>query len=239
MGLGGGYVMPLSPGHLDWLAYIQKEAVSAGVDVSMAQAIEALKAILASGYDACDIIFGGDSAGGHLSMSLLAHLHRFRPQEPGFSGQVELNGKIKGSFLVSPLASFNTRAFSYQRICSVDVLNAWVVGEWGKLLVKDTQWHEEVARGNGWGMALDVPEQWWDALNVVNRIMVTGGDQEVFRDHVVQLIDVLRRRTKADVMGFISSTEAHDGPLMDFMFKSQPGESARRIAAWVIESFKV
>jgi hypothetical protein len=69
-------------------------------------------------------------------------------------------------------------------------------------------------------MALDIPEQWWDALDVMNRIIVTGGDQEVFRDHVVELIDVLCRRTNADVMGLISSTKVHDGPLMDFTFKN-------------------
>lgn len=33
--LGGGYVMPLSKGHLDWMIYVRNEAINAGVELSI------------------------------------------------------------------------------------------------------------------------------------------------------------------------------------------------------------
>lgn len=89
-------------------------------------------------------------------------------------------------------------------------------------------------------MALDVPDQWWDDLAVVERVLVTGGEQEVFRDHVAQLVDVLRRKAIADVevVGYIAASEAHDAPLMDFMAGRGPQGSARLMIDWVIEGFK-
>lgn len=33
--LGGGYVMPLSKGHLDWMTHVRNEAISAGVELSV------------------------------------------------------------------------------------------------------------------------------------------------------------------------------------------------------------
>lgn len=33
--LGGGYVMPLSTGHLDWMAHVKKEALDTGVQLSV------------------------------------------------------------------------------------------------------------------------------------------------------------------------------------------------------------
>jgi hypothetical protein len=32
---GGGYVMPLSKGHLNWMAYIKMEAEKAGIQLSV------------------------------------------------------------------------------------------------------------------------------------------------------------------------------------------------------------
>lgn len=136
------------------------------------------------------------------------------------------------------MASFDLNIRSYHRTCSVDVLGAKVVGEWGQLLVQNTPWHAEIARGDGWGMALDVPEKWWEGLSVVDRVLVTGGEQEVFRDHIVQLINVLHRKACADLMGHMALGEAHDGPLMDFSAKRAPGESAQVITRWIIEGFQ-
>ena len=120
------------------------------------------------------------------------------------------------------------------------MLCAKVVWEWGQLLVQNSPWHREIALGHGWGMALDVSEKWWGGLNVVERVLVTGGEQEVFRDHVAQLVDVLRRKASADlkVVGYIAAQEAHDAPLMDFAAKRELQGSARLMMDWVIESFK-
>ena len=32
---GGGYLMPMEPGQMDWMAYVKEEAAKAGVDISV------------------------------------------------------------------------------------------------------------------------------------------------------------------------------------------------------------
>ncbi|KAF9893638.1 hypothetical protein FE257_010950 [Aspergillus nanangensis] len=247
---GGGYVMPLSKGHLEWMAHIRNEASRAGVQLSvcileydlipthpyprqMAQATRAFDHLLASGYQPSDIIFGGDSAGGHLSLSLLSHLHHHRPSE---APAIHLTQRVQGCFLVSPLASFNLNSPSYRRWFSADVLDHRVVRKWGDYLIRNSPWQDEISAGQGWGMALDVSEQWWEGLNVVNRILVTGGYEEVFSDHIQQLGAVLGRNTSAEVVLYMAQ-EAHDGPLMDFAAGRAPSETTRAITDFIISSF--
>ncbi|PLB54516.1 alpha/beta-hydrolase [Aspergillus steynii IBT 23096] len=251
---GGGYVMPLSEGHLDWMAHIRKEAGHAGIELSvcmleydlvpanpyprqMMQGIFALKHLFALGYKPSDVVFGGDSAGGHLSLCLLSHLHRHRYFEGEADYTIDLQGPVKGCFLVSPLSSFDFNTPSYQRWLSADVLSRRVVDEWGVYLVKDSPWQEEIAAGSGWGMALDVPEGWWENLEVVDRILVTGGYEEVFSDHIQRLGDLLKRKIKGTVTLYMAN-EAHDGPLMDFAAGRTPSRTTKAITNFVVACFK-
>lgn len=184
------------------------------------------------------IIIGGDSAGGHLALSLLSHLHRPRPKSPGIEYKIDAWHPLKGCFLVSPLASFDLSTHSFNRRFSADVLCKYTVGEWGKSLVANSPWDDEISLGLGWGMALDVPEEWWEGLDVGAHILVTGGEEEVFRDHIVQLVDVLRRRSTAGVTPYLARDEAHDGPLMNFMAGGMRGGSTGVITRWVVERFQ-
>ncbi|KAL2853404.1 Alpha/Beta hydrolase protein [Aspergillus pseudoustus] len=254
---GGGYVMPLSRGHLDWMDYVRKEAVAAGVELSVCvleydlipenpyprqvnQAILGFEHLLASGYAPSEIVIGGDSAGGHLSLSLLAHLHRPRPSSPsrGRSESIRPSDRIRGCFLVSPLSSLNCSTPSYNNWFSADVLGKKVVSTWGAHLVDNSPWHAEISAGKGWGMALDVPESWWDGVDVVDRILVTGGDEEVFSDHVQELGAMLKRRSKGEVALYMARREAHDGPLMDFAAGREASETTRVVTGFVVSCLK-
>ncbi|OJI97979.1 hypothetical protein ASPVEDRAFT_49853 [Aspergillus versicolor CBS 583.65] len=249
---GGGYVMPLSKGHLDWMAYIKMEAEKAGIQLSvcileydlvpsnpyprqMIQGIFALNHLLHNGYRPSDIVFGGDSAGGHLSLGLMAHLHRRYPS--AVEGDLDLTGPVKGCFLVSPLSSFSFNTSSYTRWFSADVLSRETVEKYGFYLVEHSPWNDEICAGNGWGMALDVPESWWDSLESVDRILVTGGYEEVFSDHVQLLGRMLKRRSKGEVALYMAD-EAHDGPLMDFSAGRPPSGTTKAITDFVVACLK-
>ncbi|KAJ6007297.1 alpha/beta-hydrolase [Penicillium herquei] len=253
--IGGGYVMPLSPGHLEWMAHVKREACKAGIDLDvcvleydlipgtkyphqMMQAILSLKHLLASGYSPSNIIFGGDSAGGHISLSLLSCLHHRRPRHLNPIYDIEMTEPVKGCFLVSPLTSLNLNTVSFTKSFSVDVLGKEVVGRWGDLLIQDSPWQDEISQGYGWGMALDVPESWWDGLSSVDEILITTGEEEVFRDHVIKLIDVFKRRLSSKVTAYVANKEAHDGPLMDFLAKRAPSLTTQQITQWIIAQFK-
>jgi hypothetical protein len=86
-------------------------------------------------------------------------------------------------------------------------------------------------------MALNASEDWWLGINVVRRILVTGGQEELFRDHIIYFIDILRGMTDLDVQGYISQDEAHDGPLMDFAACRPPSLTTITIADWITTAF--
>ncbi|KAJ5675493.1 hypothetical protein N7462_008390 [Penicillium macrosclerotiorum] len=161
---GGGYVMPLSKGHLDWMAHVRNEAINAGVE---------------------------------LSVCILA----------------------------------------YGRWLSADVLSKKVVHEWGLYLVENSPWKEEVSAGKGWGMALDVPESWWNNFEAVDHVLVTGGSEEVFSDHIQRLAQMLERKSIGDVTLFMGN-EAHDGPLMDFSAGKLPSQTTKTITDFVISCLR-
>ncbi|GAM36068.1 hypothetical protein TCE0_018f04870 [Talaromyces pinophilus] len=201
----------------------------------MIQAISAFKAVLACGYTPGDIIIGGDSAGGHLALSLLSHLHHPRPED---DLSINLDSHLCGCFVVSPLLSLNSLTTrSYRQRFSVDSLSYKTIREWGSHLIDYSPWREEISQGLGWGMALDVPESWWQDLKIVDHILVTGGHEELFRDHIAQFVEVLRRKSSVDLTAYIALDEAHDGPLMDFRAHRQPGTSTNTVTEWIISTF--
>jgi acetyl esterase/lipase len=167
----------------------------------------------------------------------MAHLHHNRPSSLGEESAIDLQTPVKGCFLVSPLSSFDLNTPSYHTWFSADVLSRKVVDKWGRYLVDNSPWHREISAGNGWGMALDVLESWWDGFTAVDNILVTGGYEEVFSDHVQQLGAMLKRKSKGQVALHMAN-EAHDGPLMDFAAGRAPSKTTRAITDFVIDCFK-
>lgn len=167
----------------------------------------------------------------------MSHLHCHYQGKEGAKNSIHLQGPVKGCFLVSPLASFDFNTPSYQRWFSADVLTRKNVDEWGRYLVDDSPWHEEISAGYGWGMALDVPDSWWDSFTAVDHILVTGGYEEVFSDHIQLLGKVLETNCKGNVSLHMSN-ETHDGPFMDFAARRPPSATTKAIRDFVIACLK-
>ncbi|PYH77445.1 alpha/beta-hydrolase [Aspergillus uvarum CBS 121591] len=257
---GGGYVLPLSDGHLDWMAHVRKSCLKASLKVGVCileyslipghryptqlrQALMGLQHLLDHGYEPSDIIFGGDSAGGHLSLSVLSALMHPYPHHPSAANTTSSVGthssRLRGCFLISPLLSLDLTTPSYRQRFSVDVLSPYVVRTFGQYLVDRTPWHKEISQGKGWGMALDVPGEWWDNLKlVVDGLLVTAGQEEIFRDHVGQFVQLIRQRTQVDLIAHISLDEAHDAPLMDFMAHRPPQGTTEVVTRWIVNAFQ-
>ncbi len=167
----------------------------------------------------------------------MAHLHRPRPINHSTKDLSDRCGAVRGCFLVSPLASFNFNTPSYSRWFSADVLSKKVVHKWGLYLVENSPWQEEVSAGKGWGMALDVPESWWENFSAVDDVLVTGGYEEVFSDHIQQLGLMLERKSTGNVTLYMGN-ESHDGPLMDFAAGRLPSQTTKTITDFVISCFR-
>lgn len=74
-------------------------------------------------------------------------------------------------------------------------------------------------------------------MNIVNHVLVTGGREELFRDHIVQFVDVLKRMSFVNLTSYIALDEAHDSPLMDFRAHRLPGSSTQAVTNWIISVF--
>lgn len=167
----------------------------------------------------------------------MAHLHRPRLMAHSTKDHVDLYGTVRGCFLVSPLASLKFTTPSYSRWFSADVLRRKVVHEWGVYFVENSPWQQEISSGDGWGMALDVPESWWEGFEVVDSVLITGGYEEIFSGHIQQLGKMFQRKIHANVTLNIAN-ETHDGPLMDFAVGRGPSETTKAITDFVISCFK-
>jgi hypothetical protein len=83
--------------------------------------------------------------------------------------------------VVSPFLSLNslTTRSCCQRL-SVDSLSCKTIREWGDYLIDHSPWREEISQGLGWGMAVDIPESWWQDLKTIGYVLVTGNHEELF-----------------------------------------------------------
>ncbi|CZR68092.1 uncharacterized protein PAC_17991 [Phialocephala subalpina] len=252
---GGGYVLPLSKGHLEWADYFRRVGALAGQQICVAlldyslcpeatypkqmqQAVLALERLVSLGYSPSQIVIGGDSAGGHLSLSLLSHLMHQYPDDK--FPALRLSTPLSGCFLVSPLLSLDLDTPSYRENQHADLLSIPVIQDWGEDLFKGSQFVNEKQNGKGWGMALSSDKVWWSRLGeIVKRVYLVSGGEELFRDHIIEFGERLKVADGVDVSVHINMEEAHDGTFMDFEIGASPSRSTVRLGDWVVESLEL
>ncbi|EOO01545.1 putative alpha beta hydrolase fold protein [Phaeoacremonium minimum UCRPA7] len=206
---GGGYLLPLDPGQLEWClqAYV-RAGQDIGVEVAVAvlhytlcpegqypvqlcQAADALGHILDSGTEPRDIIIGGDSCGGNLTVALLCHILHPHP--------------------------------AARRIESVT------------LTLRGSRHVAEEREGKGWAMPIDVDDAWFIGMsNVVGQLYVTVGKNEVLRDEGIQLAEsMLKRNPDMEIRLEVREKEAHDFILLEGQI-CYMGNAMKAMKAWML-----
>lgn len=248
---GGGYISPLLPGHLEWCweAFVTtgseengETAVAileytlcpgAAFPVQLTQAASGLTHILSTGVLPHNIIFGGDSAGGNLTMQLLSHLIDPHPKVPA----VTLAEPLQAAFMVSPWLSMKTDDASFRENHGIDMLSARIVqtsvhailGEVAESPRRATLKERESAfpfDKDDISFSVRLPE-------VVARLYVSAGQYEVLRDQIVAFaVEVERLASKLDVQLDIFDKQAHDFILLEGMLRS-PGEATNAMIKWL------
>jgi acetyl esterase/lipase len=173
--------------------------------VQLQQAVSALGELLDSGVQPDDIVIGGDSAGGNLTMQLLGHLLRPHP----LITNVELAQPLAGAFMVSPWVSQNDRSRSYRDNTTIDLITTNLTRSLATSLFALptlTLQDQELA------FPLDVDKpQFQDMSQVVKNVYVTAGKQELFLDQGVKLVESLKGCDKDLAVRFeVPEMEAHD-----------------------------
>ncbi|KAH0156810.1 alpha/beta-hydrolase, partial [Aureobasidium melanogenum] len=246
---GGGYYIPIAPGHLNWCSSIINASGSTKKNIAAAvleydlttqakyprqlqQATFALHHLLKLGYQPGDIFIGGDSAGGHLSLSLLSHLMHRHPSVPS----VDISGPLAGAFLISPWVNDDCSTASFKENAWIDMLPHEIIPGVATFFIPSDIRQAESDNKQGWSMAQDANGDWWRPLaDIVSNVYITAGEQELFRDHVVILADMLREQApKCKIRFELGVGEGHDHMLLWEMLRYRENPALRRLDEWFV-----
>ncbi|EOA87248.1 uncharacterized protein SETTUDRAFT_135885 [Exserohilum turcica Et28A] len=190
---GGGYVVPCTAGLLLWLDELQK---SLGPDVSvlvlaydlapqakyptqLRQATELLEHLVyTQGRDPSDLILGGDSAGGNLTLGLLSHLAHPHPDVTPLS----LPSRIHAVLLISPWCAPNHNSTpSFVANAQRDMFGARALSRWAEaFLGSDSPFAGDVYNEP----ALATPDWWAPVADFVDQVLIWAGGNEVLLDGI-------------------------------------------------------
>lgn len=245
---GGGFRLPSVAGHFEcvWNSYVlsgvesETEVAVAFLQYSLAptwkapvqlrQAAAALSEILNAGFAAKDIIVGGDSAGGNLTVQLLHHLVDPHAE----AARIVLQEPLSAAFLISPWLGKDTSAASFREnerydIVSLDILRALDADVW-------TSGEETSTDENGQGSWADPFEwkgPWLSKLDsVIGKLYITVGDREILADQGRQMAKtVTALKTGVEVTLESNPNAAHDFLIVEGLF-GHVGEETIKMKQW-------
>ncbi|KAK2047181.1 alpha/beta-hydrolase [Colletotrichum somersetense] len=247
---GGGYVVPLLPGHLEWcwesyinggpgehaevaVAVLQYTLVpEARYPTQLRQAIAALNQLILSGIEPRDLIIGGDSAGGNLACSVIRHIcHPCHLEIPA----LRLETRLAGVFLASPWLTSKTTGPSFKENNYVDMVT-------GKSITRGTIefLHPRFPVRNksdesdlGMAMPMDGDLAWVDDISMATAsLYITAGQQEALRDDIRSFSEhVSCGNNDLDLLLELSEHEAHDFILLEGQ-TGRVGDATIRMRNW-------
>ena len=193
--------------------FVQKYTLSSEGAVfpkQLKQAVAALSYLLGGelGMKPGQILLGGDSAGGHLALSVLGHLlHPHKEVD-----RLEMReDKLRGVLLVSPWTSFDAQLPSMSNNTRTDYLPVSALKQWSDDFLGGEA-ADEYSEANYAGVA------WWKGLDkVVARVGVTAGGGEVLVDAISETVNRMKKAWKGEKTRFEymeAEGEPHDMALM-------------------------
>ncbi|KAL6871337.1 alpha/beta-hydrolase [Trichoderma novae-zelandiae] len=246
---GGGYVMPSQPGHFEcaWNVFVLSGvesdtevavallryslAPAAKAPVQLRQVASALSELLNAGFRPEDIVVGGDSAGGNLTMQLLHHITEPHPE----ASRLSLTEPLSAAFLISPWLSCEVTSPSFLEQDRNDMLSIAIM----RSLAADARDHGDqdlsVADG-GWAEPLECRGAWLGKLNrAVKRVRITVGGREILADQgraLAKTIEALK--TGVQVTLESNPNAAHDLVVAEAILE-RIGEATIEMKQWFKE----
>jgi acetyl esterase/lipase len=243
---GGGYVLPSVVGHFEcvWNSYVlsgvetETEVAVAFLQYSLAptwkapvqlrQAASALSEIINAGFSAKDIVIGGDSAGGNLTMQLLHHIidphaeiRRIALQEP-----------LSAAFLVSPWLGSDFSGASFSENDGNDMLCGYIMHG-----IDAEVWaHGEEANlddEGSWAKPLECRGSWLGKLGTATqKLHITVGEREILADQGKLLAKtVTALQTGVEVTLESDPKAAHDFIVVEGLLE-HIGEATIKMKQW-------
>lgn len=244
---GGGYNASLLPGHANWcfkmVSALQQRGIHTAAAVlqygqtpeyqypsQLRHARNALQHLLELGFRPENIIVGGDSAGGNLALALLSHLMHTHPDvEP-----VYLDGPLAGTFLVSPYLTDDISTPSYIENRNIDMLDPSLPPRGFEDYVPAAIRQKEKEARQGWACPTDADESWWsDLAAVTTNMYISAGQQELFRDHIIDFAQMVQREGQGmNTVMDVREGEAHDHVLLWEMIRAKRNPAIEVLVEW-------
>lgn len=245
---GGGYVLPCTTGHIPWLDDLRKNV---GPDVSalllaydlapehtyptqLRQAVELIRYLTKTeGRNPADIVVGGDSAGGNLTLALLSHLAHPHPD----IAELKLDGKIHAAMLISPWCSLTQhQTAAHVRNAEKDMFDSRTLSRWAAAFLNSTS----PFAGDAYSEPMLASSEWWEPVaDVVEEVLIWGGENEILIDAIeafAQKFSVGFRRRGGHVNIIVTKGAMHDEMMIERMlgYKGDSGTGAKTaIEQWV------
>jgi acetyl esterase/lipase len=174
------------------------------------------------------MIIGGDSAGGHLALSLVAHSMRPCPGIPQVTQLGTEDHRLKGLLLISPWVTMKTDAPSFQAFSHIDMITA------DRVHAFTDQYSPKI--DEIWAELLSADESFWAKLPVEN-LLVTCGNAEALRDSILAIFAKLKA---AESNGsrcklVLGEGEIHVHMALDYALGLGPCETRRGALEWLKE----
>ena len=251
---GGGYVMPATIAHMQFLLALVNGLSSAGQSINclllaytlspeaefptqLVQSAELLNYLLTTEKRApSSLILGGDSAGANLALSVLSHTLHPHPAVP----KIAATEPFCGILLVSPWVSFDVCHESYHRNAESDILPPITLQRWSSMFLGKNM-RAGIIMGNSYSEPLLAEPEWWSgASKAVSEVLIWYGGGEVFEDGITAFVEKFTEgwvagggdKKKIDVV--ITPRNAHDEPIFDMLLgQKTKGPAAAAIDEWV------
>lgn len=237
---GGAYVNPIDiKGQVPFVIECARTINASGVfflEYSLApewkypnqlvQAVEALEHILRT-YSPSQLVLGGDSAGGHLILSLLAHIQRPNPNVKPLVGFNAPGRHIHSALIISPWVTLKYASNSFKTNATRDYIRA------KKMSTYTAMWAPEP--DEVWADLLVGGAQLWHGLPVDN-LLITAGGWECFHDDIIDMASQLDAKpfgSGAAVELSIAEKEVHVQCALDKAMGVPHGKSALDILHWL------
>lgn len=244
---GGGYIAPATKGHFEWCwnSYIvggpgeKEEAAVAVVQYTLCppgrypeqltQCCAALDSLLRRGISPEDLLLGGDSAGGNLTIQVLRHLVEPHPEiQP-----IKMSGPVAGAFMVSPLVDSRVDARSFTDNNAVDMICRPLALQTTDNMFQQKPGNMDVFEMLALGLPMEGDPEWMKGIgSVVKSMYITVGKQESFFDDILAFTELLRRQCEVlDVKFEVAENEGHDYILLEGILGTG-FDATRRMTNW-------
>ena len=219
---GGGYGLPCSPGHFHWAFDLSKSlqdeehsismvllsyslAPGATYPTQMKQACELIRYLLDKEHrKPSDLLIGGDSAGGNLTLAVLSHLLYPHPS----IAPIRLSEPLCAAILISPWVSFDTESRSFYDNSLKDIIATPALKRFSKNFLGS-------ALGDAYNQPVLAHSGWFDFLpDVVQSVLVYGGRQEILMDSIDEISKVLSKKHPRTVV-LVQEDGAHEDMITD------------------------